>query len=69
MSEGLEPFRELMLFRFSLLNNEPKPFPVPLDIIEARSGLSFVPASFFRDPVENTSLSRVPGDTPRPSLD
>ena len=69
MSGGLEPFRKLMLFLFSLLNIEPKPFVVPFDVIESRSGLSVELASFLRDPVEKTSLIRVPGDIPRPSLE
>lgn len=69
MSEGLEPLRKLKLLRFSLLNIALRPFPDPLDIVDSRSGLSVVLVSFFRDPVEKTSLNFVPGEIPRPSLE
>lgn len=69
MSEGLEPLRKLMLFRFSFLRIAPRPFPDPLDIVDSRSGLPVGLVSFFRDPVEKTSLNFVPGEMPRPSLE
>ena len=67
MSEGLAPFRKLMLFLFSLLNIALKPLTVPFDVDKSRSGLAPGLVSFFRDPVENTSLIFVPGEIPRPS--
>ena len=65
MSGGLAPFRKLMLFLFSPLKIALKPFIVPLDGDKSRSGLAPGLVSFFRDPVENTSLILVPGEIPR----
>lgn len=69
VSDCLEPFRKLMLFFFSFLGVALGPFPLPLDITGSSSGLPVGLVSFFRDPVENTSLIFVPGEIPRPSLE
>lgn len=69
MSDGFEPLRRLMLFLFSLLNMAPSGFPVPLGFSESRSGLSEELPLFFCEPGVNISLMRLPGETPRPSLE
>jgi len=58
-----------MLFLFSLLNIAPSGFPVPLGFSDARSGLSEELPLFFWELGVNISLMRLPGETPRPSLE
>lgn len=58
-----------MLFLFPLLNIAPSVFPVPLGFSDSRSGLSEELPLFFCELGVKISLMRLPGETPRPSLE
>lgn len=62
-----ESFRTLLFCR-SATSMLPNVFPLPVETIEALSGLTGGLSALFLDLDLKTSLIRAPGETPRPSL-